>query len=196
MKRGRRGRHVEGREQGVKRTTRRDRVPCSGSVVGGRPWAQLTIDLRTLRKDAIKVKYREAMWERECHDRMGNWDVCTIRVMNLNIGGRWGKMRGSGKEGRIEVVRPRRQFHPNVFVLNVWVQYFVFLQSLLCRSGDLNWPSRVTGMLDRIKCGVIIPPLSVCLPRCPIEGISSNHWPAEVHCVAIIAFVSMSFWNK
>ena len=73
--------------------------------------------------------------------------------MDLNIGRRSEKWGVSVREGLVAVVRLRRQFHPNVFVWNVWVPFFVFLQSLLCGSGDLNWPSRVTGMLDWIEWG-------------------------------------------
>jgi len=135
------------------------------------------------------------MWEGERHDGMGNRDVSIIRVMNLNIGRRWGKLRGSARE-MIAPFRRRRQFHPNVFVPNVWVQFFVFLQSLFCGGSDLNWPSRVTGMLDQIECGIVIPPWPVCRQQYPIKGISSNHWIAEVHHVAMITFVSISFGNR
>lgn len=187
--RGERG-HGDGWEQRVEPSARKHHL-CP--VLMGWPWAKLTNTWRTVRKNAFKVKYRQAMWEGERHDGMCDWDMCVVRVMNLNIGRRWGKSRGSARQGLIAPVRRRRQFYPNVFVPNVWVQCLVFLQSLVCRGCDLNWPSRVTGMFVQIECGAIIPPGPVCLLRRPIKGISSNsnHWIAEVHHVAMIAFVSM-----
>lgn len=185
MKRGRReGTHREWRDQGVERPARWHREHHLGFVLEGRARTQLTKAWGTLRKDAFKVKYWHTMWEGERrHDGMGNWDVSVIRVMNLNIGRRWGNLKGSAEESLSAPFRRRRQFHPNVFVPNVWVQCFVFIQGLLCGGSNLNWPSRVTGMFDQIECGIVIPPWPVCRQRRPIRGISSNHWIAEVHHV-------------
>jgi hypothetical protein len=131
------------REQRVEPpTTREHRL---GSILRGWQRAKLTKASHTIRKDAIKVKSRHAGWEGERHDGVCNWDVCVIRVVNLNVGRRRGNSRGSARDGLGASVRRRRQFDPDVFVPNVWVQFFVFLQSLFCRGCDLNWPSRVTG---------------------------------------------------
>ena len=141
---GREGGHGNGREQGVEPSNRREHH--LGSILRGCPLTKLTKAWQTIRKDAIKVKCRHAMCKGERHDGVCNWDMCVIRVVDLNIGRRLGKSRGSAREGlRRAPVRRRRQFHPNVFVPNVWVQLFVFLQSLLCCGCDLDWPSRVTG---------------------------------------------------
>jgi hypothetical protein len=142
-RRGRQGRHGDVMEQGVEPPTTGEHH--LGSII--RPWqrAKLTKAWQTIRKDAFKIKCRHAGWEGQRNDGVCNWDMCVIRVVNLNISRRWGKLRGSAREGLIASVRRRRQFHPNVFVPNVWVQFFVFLQSLLCRGCDLNWRPRVTG---------------------------------------------------
>ena len=79
-----------------------------GSILIGWSWAKLTKAWRTICKDAVKVKCRQATWEGERYDGMCNRDMRVICVVNLNIGGWLGKSRGSARGGPSTPLRWRR----------------------------------------------------------------------------------------
>lgn len=95
---------------------------------------------QTRPKEVLKIEWLYRLWQGKRHDRVSNWNVSIVSVMDLNISGRWGK-RAAPIEGILDAhIRRRRrwQFHSDVLVPDVRVQCLVLFQSPVGCSGDLK----------------------------------------------------------